>query len=312
MLAIEHLSKVYKSVRANDDISLRVRAGEVLGLLGHNGAGKTTLINQVAGLTAPTSGTITLDGFDAVAEPARARRVVSLMPQGHAPLAGVTPRQAIELLARIRGAGKRRARARTDELLAALDIEEWADTRGERLSGGVRRLTAFGMAAGEPGRVVMLDEPTNDVDPVRRRLLWTRIRALADEGRAVLLVTHNVAEAEFSTDRLVVLGAGRVLAQGSPAELRARTAGELRLTLSGGRAATAVPDPELPTAGPAGRSARGISVPLREEAAPAALAWAQRLRAAGLIEEFALLPSSLEDVYVELVGEEPAHAALVE
>ncbi|MFI6344818.1 ABC transporter ATP-binding protein [Streptomyces sp. NPDC050560] len=303
MLIIEDLVKCYRSgTRANDGISLRVEAGEVVGLLGHNGAGKTTLINQVAGLAVPTSGTIRVDGCDPVAEPARVRRMVSVMPQAHAPLTGVSPRQAIKVMARIRGLGKRAAAERTAELLDALDLGEWADTSGERLSGGVRRLTAFGMAATEPGRVAMLDEPTNDVDPVRRRLLWQQIRELANRGSAVLLVTHNVIEAERSVDRIVVMGSGKVLAEGTAAQLRSRAAGELRLELTEA-APGSVPGlpPHLVPAGPLLRSSRRLVVPLDSDAATAALAWAQELRAAGDIDEFGLVPVGLEDVYMHLV-----------
>jgi ABC-type transport system involved in cytochrome c biogenesis ATPase subunit len=148
LLTIDNLCKVYRGrVRANDGISLSVAAGEVFGLLGHNGAGKTTLLNQVVGLSRPTSGAIRIDGRDPVADPDTARRMCSLQPQAQAPLDGITPRQAIRLMARIRGANRRRACQRGDELLAALDLEPWADTVGQKLSGGVRRLTAFCMAA---------------------------------------------------------------------------------------------------------------------------------------------------------------------
>jgi ABC-2 type transport system ATP-binding protein len=183
LLEIENLTKIYKrQVRANDGVSLSVDAGQVVGLLGHNGAGKTTLLNQVAGLVKPTSGRIRIDGRDPVTDAASARRWCSLQPQSQAPLEGVTPRQAIRMMARIRGASRRRARVRAEELVAALELGQWADTAGERLSGGVRRLTAFCMAAAEPGRLVMLDEPTNDVDPLRRRLLWQQVRALGEAG----------------------------------------------------------------------------------------------------------------------------------
>ncbi|MFC7220899.1 ABC transporter ATP-binding protein [Streptomyces polyrhachis] len=298
--------KCYRDgTRANDGVSLHVGAGEVVGLLGHNGAGKTTLINQVAGLVLPTSGSIRVDGCDPVAEPARVRRMVSVMPQAHAPLAGVTPRQAVRTMARIRGLDKRTAAARTGEVLDALDLGEWADTVGERLSGGVRRLTAFGMAAAGPGRVVMLDEPTNDVDPVRRRLLWEQIRQLADRGCAVLLVTHNVIEAERSVDRIVVLGSGRVLAEGTVAQLRSRAVGELRLELTAASPG-GLPDlpDHIPAAGPPLRSSRRLALPLDSAAAAPALAWAQRLRDAGEIDEFALVPVGLEDVYLHLSGTE--------
>src|SRR5699024_2690986 len=144
--------KVYRSgIRANDNISFDVEAGEVFGLLGHNGAGKTTLLNQVIGLARPTHGTIHIAGKDVVANPAAARRNCAFQAQSQAPIEGIPPRQAIELVARIRGASRRHARNRASELLKALDIEQWADQTGDRLSGGVKRLTAFCMTAVHPG-----------------------------------------------------------------------------------------------------------------------------------------------------------------
>ncbi|HEY8472641.1 MAG TPA: ABC transporter ATP-binding protein [Natronosporangium sp.] len=306
MLEITDLTKVYRrGVRANDGISMAVDAGQVLGLLGHNGAGKTTLLNQVVGLLKPTSGTIRIDGADPVADPAMARRVCSLQPQAQAPLDGVTPRQAIELMARIRGASRRRARQRAEELLAALELEQWADTIGERLSGGVRRLTAFCMAAAEPGRLVMLDEPTNDVDPVRRALLWQQVRALADGGCAVVLVTHNVLEAERAVQQLVVLDHGRVVAQGTPAELRGAQAARLRLELVAAdpRIAAELAG-EFPGIEPAVVTGRRVVVPIEPAAASNALDRAQRAREAGRVDEFSVTPVSLEDVYIRLVAPE--------
>ncbi len=315
LLRIQHLTKDYrKGVRANDDVSLDVDSGEVLGLFGHNGAGKTTLLNQVAGLARPTSGTIHIDGSDAVAHPAMARRVCSLQPQSQAPLDGVTPRQAIDIMARLRGADRRRARQRTDELLAALDLGQWADTIGEKLSGGVRRLTAFCMAAAEPGKVVMLDEPTNDVDPVRRRLLWGQVRALADRGCAVILVTHNVAEAERAVEQIVVLHKGRVVGEGTPAQLRERHSDRLRLELVAVDDAAAVRlADEFAGADPPVVAGRRVVVSIDPAAAGAALMRAQEERARGELDEFSVTPVSLEDVYIGLTGmeEEANDAALV-
>jgi ABC-2 type transport system ATP-binding protein len=321
LLDIDSLTKVYRrGVRANDGISLRVDAGQVLGLLGHNGAGKSTLLNQVIGLVKPTSGTIRIDGRDPVADPAMARQVCSLQPQSQAPLEGITPRQAIETMARIRGADRHRARARTQELLAALELEPWADTDGQRLSGGVRRLTAFCMAAAEPGRVVMFDEPTNDVDPVRRKLLWAQVRALGEAGCAVLLVTHNVVEAERAVQQLVILDQGRVVAQGTPAELRGKHVDRFRLELVAADHPTAQQlAREVGGAEPPVVSGRRLTVPIEQQGATAALAWAQREREATRVDEFSLTPVSLEDVYIRLVGsgnggsdvEEVDHASLV-
>jgi ABC-2 type transport system ATP-binding protein len=182
----------------------------------------------------------------------------------------------------------------------ALDIGQWLDTNGERLSGGVKRLTSFCMAAVVPGRVVILDEPTNDVDPVRRRLLWDQVRALAQEGVAVLLVTHNVLEAERSVDRLAILDHGRVIAEGTPAMLKSAVADDLRLEL--------VLEPQAVSGDlpafirhPVTSGSRIIATVPRAEAAEALL-WADSQQQSGRIEEFGLAPANLEDVYVELVG----------
>lgn len=301
MLEVRGLTKEYrKGVRANEEVSLSVGEGEVFGLLGHNGAGKTTLINQVVGLLRPTSGSISIAGTDVVADPGFARKACSVQPQAQAPIDGLTPRQAVEILGRIRGAGRKRARERTQELFAALDIGEWADVSGEKLSGGVKRLVAFCMAAVEPGRVVMLDEPTNDVDPVRRRLLWRQVGRLAEEGSAVLLVTHSVLEAERAVDRLAIMDRGRVVKEGTPGGLKAGLLGDLRLEAV---FEPGVPPPEEPefaeTSAVAGRR-RVMTV--CEENAGEALAWAMSLKERGELEEFSLEAPTLEDVYVQTLG----------
>jgi len=229
VLDIRNLSKRYgkgdKAVQANDDVSLTIRAGEVLCLLGHNGAGKSTLVNQVVGLTLPNAGTITLAGIDAVANAAQARTLASVQAQANVPITGLTPRKAIEMVGRIRGMSKADAKARTEELLTALDLMQWADKVSEKASGGVARLTAFAMAAVAPSALVVLDEPTNDVDPVRRRLLWQEIRRIAERGAAILVVTHNVHEAEQVVDYVVLLDEGKVVKRGTPAEMVANNEG---------------------------------------------------------------------------------------
>jgi len=315
LLEIHDIRKTYRSrfrrragVLANDGITMQADGGQVYGLLGHNGAGKTTLVNQVVGLLMPDSGSIEVDGVDLVAHPGHAREVCSLQPQAQLPINGLKPRQAIDLIGRIRGGEATAVRARRDQLVEALDIGEWLETDGEKLSGGVKRLVSFAMAAVVPGRVVVLDEPTNDVDPVRRRLLWDAVRALADEGNTVLLVTHNVAEAERAVDRLAVLEAGRVVAEGTPAQLKAGLEHELRLdlTLEPGRAAPP-PAPFVARYQPNGTRARAI---VDASQAAAAIDWAQGLRTRQIVGEFSLTPASLEDVYVELVSTKPSDASV--
>lgn len=313
LLEIDEVTKTYRrfgrrtGVRANDGIGLAVDGGEVYGLLGHNGAGKTTLVNQIVGLLRPDGGRILIDGRDAVADPGFARQAVSLQPQAQLPITGLTPRRAIDLVGQMRGGARPDVERRRGLLVERLDIGEWLDTDGERLSGGVKRLVSFAMAAVVPGRLVMLDEPTNDVDPVRRRLLWSAVRALADEGSAVLLVTHNVVEAERAVDRLAVLDGGRVVAEGTPSQLKAGLEDELRLelVLEPGHPAPA-PPPFVARYLPNGARALAIVPAAR---AVDGLAWVQGLRDDGVVGEFALTPASLEDAYVGLVGEHPGEAS---
>jgi ABC-2 type transport system ATP-binding protein len=301
LLEVSGLTKAYRGgVRANDGISLSAGGGEVFGLLGHNGAGKTTLVNQIVGLLKPDSGTIRIGDRDVIRDPGLARRTCALQPQAQVPISGLTPRLAIELIGRLRGASAADVRARSARLVEALEIGEWLDTDGSRLSGGVKRLTSFCMAAVAPGRLVILDEPTNDVDPVRRRLLWSEIRAIAAEGVAVLLVTHNVIEAARSVDRLAILDHGTVIAEGTPGGLKSAVADDLRLEL--------VLEPgavleELPAfvRNRAGGGSRVIASVASTHAAQAIM-WADALRRDGRIEAFGLAPATLEDVYVELVG----------
>lgn len=235
VLDIRGLSRRFGETLANDDITLSVARGTVLGLLGHNGAGKTTLVSQIAGLLRPDSGSIRVAGIDAHAAPARARRHLALQPQGQAPIDGLTVRTAIELSARVRGAPPAAARAAADQLGEELDITPWLDHRalpdGRGISGGIRRLTTFAMTIASPTALLILDEPSNDVDAARRSLLWEALRRRADAGAGVLLVTHNVAEAERIVDDLAVLQAGRLVAQGSPIALRGTQGTDLRLDL---------------------------------------------------------------------------------
>jgi ABC-2 type transport system ATP-binding protein len=299
LLEIDHVSKTYrKGVRANDDISLSVDAGEVFGLLGPNGAGKTTLVSQVLGSIVPSAGSITIDGADVVRKPAFARRVCSYQPQSSVPIDGLTPMEAVGIAGRIRGGERREVEARAEALIEALDLGQWA-RQLVPLSGGVARLVAFCMAAVAPGRIVILDEPTNDVDPLRRKLLWQQVRALADGGSAVLLVTHNVLEAERCVDRLAIIDGGRVRSSGTAGTMKADFGGWLRLEV--------VLEPDT-TAPPLPRFLRDAALTGRRligEIATADLStavdWATDLRRRGLAEEFALGPISLEDVYVRQV-----------
>jgi len=297
----EAVTKVFNgSLRANDGITLHVEPGEVYGLLGPNGAGKSTLVKQVIGLLKPTEGRITLGPYDLVADPAVARQLCSYLPQAQMPIDSFKSREAIRLTGRIRGGDGATVDRRTDELIDALDLGEWRDTVGAKLSGGVKRLVGFTMVSVWPGQVVILDEPTNDVDPLRRRLLWDQVRRLGEWGSAVFLVTHNVMEVEKSVDRLAVIADGKLIAEGTPSSLKAQDRSFLRLQLM---LVPGAETPELPAfVRHQTRVGHNLVTTIDQDDAVHGIGWAEELIGLRVAEEYALGATTLEDVYIRLTG----------
>lgn len=304
----QNVTKKYNDeVVANQDISIEVRPGEVYGLLGPNGAGKTTFVKQVIGLLKPTAGSITLGPYDLVEDPDVARQLCSYLPQAQMPIDSFKVREAVQVTGQIRGGPAAEVRQRADHLIETLQLTEWQDTMGVKVSGGVRRLVGFMMTAVWPGKVVILDEPTNDVDPLRRRLLWDEIRRLSREGAVVFLVTHNVMEAEKSVDRLAIINEGRLIAEGTPSSLKFEDRGRMRLQLM---VAPGNHTPPLP-----GfvlhhiRVSNNLMMVIDEDNSADAIGWAQEMVGSGAAEEYALGATTLEDVYIRLTGhtsEEPS------
>ena len=221
-LIIDSISKTYKkgNVKANDNITVKICPNEITALIGHNGAGKTTLLNQIIGNIKPDSGKITYNGVSLTKNTRIARELVSIMPQFHAPLEGVTLKQSIESILRIKGVSERELHLYTKQILKELDIEKWADHAGNKLSGGLQRLTSFAMAAAYPSDIILFDEPTNDVDPVRRKLIWQYMRKLAKEGHLVFVVTHNLLEVEQYKDLYILLNKGLIIRDASTTAIK--------------------------------------------------------------------------------------------
>lgn len=208
-LIVKNVSKYYKkNIKANNDISIAFNPYEITALIGHNGAGKTTLLNQIGGLATPTKGAIYINNIDVVKEPSKARKLVSSMPQFQVPLKGVTILQAIESISMIRGFSKKVAKEKAEKIISFLQLEKWRNIPGEKLSGGLQRLTSFAMTVVAESSIIILDEPTNDVDPVRRVLMWKYLRQLADQGHIILIVTHNLLEVEKYADRYLLFDKG--------------------------------------------------------------------------------------------------------
>ncbi len=306
ILEVKGVSKVFSGrgksrIVANDDLTFSLKEGEIFGLLGHNGAGKTTLVNQIIGLITPTGGEINLLGESVLKSPARARSICSLQSQSQLPLGFLTPAQAVTIMGKMRAGQRFDVKRRMERLFEKLDIGRWANTEGQRLSGGVRRLTAFCMAVIVPGNLVILDEPTNDVDPVRRRYLWQIIREITSDGTSVILVTHNVLEAEKAVDRVAILHQGKFLAKGTPSAVKNSVSNKMRLEVSLTNELSQI---EIPTwAVSSQRKGTRLFFSLPPSAVLAAFDWARGQAEQGRIIDYSLSPTTIEDVYVELTSE---------
>lgn len=210
-------------VRATDGVRIDVRRGEIFGLLGPNGAGKSTLVRQLTGLMRPDSGSVEVLGHDLVRHPERASRLIGYLGQESTALDDLTVSLAAETTGRLRGLPVRAARAARDDVLEELGLTELAGRPLRKLSGGQRRLACFAATLVGERPVLVLDEPTTGMDPVARRSVWSAVdRRRAENGATVLLVTHNVIEAETVLDRVAVMERGKVIACDTPSGSRRR------------------------------------------------------------------------------------------
>jgi ABC-2 type transport system ATP-binding protein len=290
-----------QTILANDHIDLDIAAGDVFGLLGPNGAGKTTLVRQLVGLLRPDEGTIRLLGAPL---DARASACVGYLPQHEAALADLTVSLAIESTGRLRGLGSSTARTTRDALVEELGLAPLAGRVIGQLSGGERRLAAFGAALAGPRPILVLDEPTTGLDPQARRAVWTALeRRRRDAGMTIVLVTHNVLEAESVLDRVAVLDAGRIIACDTPGRLKAQVSDEVRLDLVW-RGEPPSSDPVVAAlAARATVTGRRWSVHLPVGQAREALGSLTSGPAFAALDDFTLATPTLEDVYLALGGQ---------
>ncbi|MBI4098874.1 MAG: ATP-binding cassette domain-containing protein [Candidatus Magasanikbacteria bacterium] len=225
-IAVRGISKHFGNVRALDSVDLVVEPGSVTALLGPNGAGKTTLVRVLTTLLQPDAGTATVAGFDSVKDAKKLRSHMSLAGQSVAIDEHLTGRENLELVGRLYHLGKKAAKARAQELLAAFDLTDAADRRAKTYSGGMRRRLDLGASLVAHPEILFLDEPTTGLDPRSRQALWKEIEALAADGVTILLTTQYMEEADTLADRIAVIDHGHIIAEGSPAELKARIGGD--------------------------------------------------------------------------------------
>ena len=227
MIEIQQLRKSFATgealIRAVDGVSFAARDGEITGLLGPNGAGKTTTLRMLYTLMSPDEGRVLVDGLDPCEQPDEVRRRLGVLPDARGVYKRLTARENIEYFGRLHGIAEDVMAERVRRLVAALGMEEFIDRRTEGFSQGQRTKTAIARALVHDPRNVLLDEPTNSLDVMTTRSLRQFLRSLRDEGRCVLFSSHIMQEVAALCDRIVVIAHGRVVAQGTPEELRAQT-----------------------------------------------------------------------------------------
>ena len=226
-IEVVNLRKSFGSQIVLDGISLTVRKGTIYALLGPNGAGKTTLIHILSTLNAPDSGTARIEGNDVVQDRDAVRLAISLTGQFAAVDEVLTGRENIMMMARLSGLSPAEARIRTNELLRQFKLEEASGKRARTYSGGMRRRLDLAVSLVVDKPVLFLDEPTTGLDTVSRRTLWDMILELKKQGITIFLTTQYLEEADQLADRIAVISGGRVVADGTPEELKARVGGEV-------------------------------------------------------------------------------------
>jgi sodium transport system ATP-binding protein len=227
MIEVQDLRKTFKTktgpVKAVDGVSFTARDGQITGLLGPNGAGKTTTMRMLYTLMAPETGRVLVDGHDATRDPTAVRRVLGVLPDARGIYKRFSARENIAYFGRLHGLDEATIRTRTDALVSALDMADFADRRSEGYSQGQRTKTAIARAMVHDPKNVVLDEPTNGLDVMTTRAMRGYLKQLREEGRCVLFSSHIMQEVAALCDHIVVIAKGHVVAQGSADELRERT-----------------------------------------------------------------------------------------
>ena len=306
----QNLTKTYKKkphneiILANDNLSLQIIQGKIFGLLGPNGAGKTTFLLQILGLLVPDSGNIQVEGINVVKSPDRAKKITGYMPQSRVAMKNLEVHRALSITGQLRGLSRQDALKQTKEITERLDLGAHKNQYLDRISGGMLRAVSLGMALMGHPRILVLDEPTNELDPVRRRMIWDVIQQInTNDGITFLLVTHNVLEAEQVVDQVAIIDRGRVIVTGTPEELKRQVGNDMRIDIVikaeeiERQGLTAIEE-TLQTICPFIATRPKQYTLFTEKSTLGSVVNHLVLECSSFIEDFRVIPPSLEDVYI--------------
>jgi ABC-2 type transport system ATP-binding protein len=236
-IKISNLTKRFDDITAVDNLSLEIGWGELFGILGPNGAGKSTVVNVLSTLLEPTEGTAIIDGCDVVFDPDCIRKVVGVCPQEPAFYPHLTGAENIMLMGDMHLVPKEILRERIETMVEKIGMDDHINRRSKDYSGGMIRRVSMLMALISDPKIALLDEPTVAMDPKSRHAVWDFIRELKTQGKAIILTTHYMEEAQELCDRVAIIDEGRLIEIGSPSELmekhRAKNLEEVFLKLTG-------------------------------------------------------------------------------
>lgn len=240
MIEIRNLTKRFGAFTAVKDLSFQVKPGEVLGFLGPNGAGKSTTMKMVTGFLPPTHGTVTVCGHDVLKNPSAAKARIGYLPEGAPLYPDMTPRGMMKFVGAARGMSGKRIKERMQEVTRLVDLSKVLDQRIETLSKGFKRRVGLALAILHDPDVLVLDEPTDGLDPNQKHEVRQLIRSMA-KGKVILLSTHILEEVEAVCTRAMIVSEGEMCFDGTPAELRAKSryAGAIEVAVNSSDASAA-------------------------------------------------------------------------
>lgn len=303
---VKNAAKYFDEVKALDGVSIKSEQGKIFGLLGPNGAGKTTLINMLSTLSQPTKGSLKVLGVDVVENPNEVRNLIGLAGQFAAVDEYLTGEENLYMIGRLYHLPVKEAKARTKKVLSDLGLTDAAKRQAKTYSGGMRRRLDLGASlVGQP-KILFLDEPTTGLDPSTRLDLWKAIRDLVKQGTSILLTTQYLEEADELADHIAVIDHGRLIAEGTSTQLKAKLGGDvvefdIADASEKDKALQAVKDiaKQKPTVDGSGL---GIKVPVKD-GSTSLLAVVEALSKAKVAPtSISLHRPSLDDVFLSLTG----------